>query len=57
VTDRETAPALLGAALDRIAFGLSSTRSLDPVALAARAENEIALCGTPDGRRLVELLG
>lgn len=50
-----SAPALVGAAMDRIAYGLLVTRT-PALALAARAENELRLLGTNDGRWLVDLL-
>ncbi len=52
-----TAPALVGAGIDRIAHAsLDSARPTDPLALAARARAELDLQGTPAQRDLVDLL-
>lgn len=51
-----SAPMLVGATLDRVAFGLLKSPSTPALALAARAKNELELAGTPDGRWMVDLL-
>jgi hypothetical protein len=53
-----TAPALVGAGLDRIVHAqLRSEHPLTPLALAARAEVELSLLGTDGASWIVDLLG
>lgn len=51
-----TAPRLVAAGIDRIVDARMNQGSLDPLALAARAEAELGLLGTPASRALADLL-
>lgn len=52
-----TAPSLVGAGLDRIVHSqLANEPPVEPLALVARAEAELALLGTAGASRLVDLL-
>lgn len=51
-----TAPRLVAAGVDRIVDAYTAAPRVEPVALAARAEAELGLLGTPASRRLCELL-
>ncbi|WP_299057987.1 hypothetical protein [uncultured Nocardioides sp.] len=51
-----TVPALAAAGLDRLVFSVSERRGSPPLALAARAQNEIALLGGDGARSLPHLL-
>ena len=51
-----TAPRLVAAGVDRIVDARMNQQRLDPLALAARAEAELGLLGTPASRALSDLL-
>lgn len=51
-----TAPSLVAAGVDRVVGAQLGDRRTDPLALAARAETELGLLGTPAQRRLCDLL-
>ena len=51
-----TAPSLVAAGMDRILDARLGSTSLDPLALAARADVELGLLGTPAARRISDLL-
>lgn len=51
-----TVPPLVGAGLDRLVHAAVGTEPTEPLALAARAENEIALLGSDGARKLHRLL-
>lgn len=55
-TTLRTLPPLVGAGLDRVAWGAQSDPAVSAVSLAARAEMELRLIGKPGGRWLAELL-